>query len=148
MFIIIGVAWSGLGCGYYYLGDLDAALKYMEKGLDLTVGGGSEWWVSFHYLNLNKIHLEIGNLDKSRKFVEEGIDLKNSPVLLHRVNEDMRGLLNFAFDMGYQEANKGYVSKCHLCLDIRKYLALSGDFENLQPRQFYEQLKEENGIAV
>jgi hypothetical protein len=28
------------------------------------------------------------------------------------------------------------------------YPALSGDFQDLQPRQFYEQLKEENGIAV
>jgi hypothetical protein len=43
--------------------------------------------------------------------------------------------------MGYQELSDGYVSKCHLCLDIRKYLASSGDYDELQPRDFYEQLK-------
>ncbi|MDY6854125.1 MAG: radical SAM protein [Thermodesulfobacteriota bacterium] len=74
----------------------------------------------------------------------EGIDLSNRPVLKYLVNEDMRGLFHFAFDMGYRETDKGYVSKCHLCLDIRKYLASIIDFKELQPRQFYEQLKREN----
>jgi len=30
----------------------------------------------------------------------------------------------------------GYISKCHLCLDIRKCLAKEG-FEELQPVEFY-----------
>jgi hypothetical protein len=53
----------------------------------------------------------------------------------------MKGLLNFALDVGYQELSEGYVSKCHLCLDIRKYLASNGDYDELKPREFYEQLK-------
>ena len=92
-----------------------------------------------------KLEISLGSWFELDRLVDEGIDLKNRPVLRHLVNEDMRGLLNFAFDMGYREINKGYVSKCHLCLDIRKYLVSIGDFEDLQPRQFYEQLKEENG---
>ena len=75
------------------------------------------------------------------RLVEEGINLENRPVLKHLVKEDLKGLLSFAFDMGYSELSEGYVSKCHLCLDIRKYLDSNGDFEELKPKQFYEQLR-------
>ena len=78
--LIFGVAWSGLGSGYYYLGDLEAARKHMEKGLDITIRGGSEWWISFHYLYLSKIHLDLGDPKNSRSFIEEALKLsqKNS----------------------------------------------------------------------
>ncbi len=85
--------------------------------------------------------ISLGSWFEMDQLIEEGIDLENRPVLKHLVNEDMRGLLNFALDMSYSELSEGYVSKCHLCLDIRKYLASSGDFEELKPIQFYEQLK-------
>jgi class 3 adenylate cyclase/tetratricopeptide (TPR) repeat protein len=78
--LISGVAWSGLGSGYYYLGDLEAARKHMEKGLDITMRGGSEWWISFHYLYLSKICLDLGDPKNSRSFIEEALRLsqKNS----------------------------------------------------------------------
>ena len=74
------------------------------------------------------------------RLLKEGIELENRPVLKYLVAEDMEGLLNFALDMGYQERNEGYVSKCHLCLDIRKYLVSNGDNDELKPGEFYEQL--------
>ena len=40
---------------------------------------------------------------------------------------------------GYQERPEGYVSPCHLCLDIRRHL-VERDFEELNPREFYRQL--------
>jgi hypothetical protein len=46
-----------------------------------------------------------------------------------------------SIDLGYQELSEGYVSKYHLCLDIRKYLVSIGYYAELQPRKFYEQLK-------
>jgi hypothetical protein len=64
---IFGVPWSGLGSGYYYLGDLEAAKKHMEKGLDITMQGGSEWWVSFHYLYLSKTYLDLGDPKNSSR---------------------------------------------------------------------------------
>ncbi len=78
--LIFGVAWSGLGSGYYYLGNLEAAKKHMEKGLDITMRGGSEWWISFHYLYLSKIYLDLGDPKNSRSFIEEALKLsqKNS----------------------------------------------------------------------
>lgn len=85
--------------------------------------------------------ISLGSWFELDQLVKEGIDLKNRPVLKYLVKEDMKDLLNFAKDLGYQDLNEGYVSKCHLCLDIRKYLVSSGDYEELRPREFYAQLK-------
>ena len=79
--------------------------------------------------------------------LKAGIDLKNRPVLNYLVKKDMQGLFKFALDSGYHELNEGYVSKCHLCLDVRKYLVSIGDYVELQPREFYEQLKKDKTAA-
>jgi hypothetical protein len=57
------------------------------------------------------------------------------------INQDFRGLFQFAKDLGYQEPAEGYVSKCHLCVDIRKYLLTKGGFEELRPPEFYLHLE-------
>jgi hypothetical protein len=85
--------------------------------------------------------ISLGSWFELDRLLKEGIDLQNRPVLKYMVSQDMKGLFNFALDRGYQELGEGYVSKCHLCLDIRKYLASSGDYDELKPGQFYEQLK-------
>ena len=85
--------------------------------------------------------ISLGSWFELDRLVKEGLDLENRPVFKYLVNEDMRGLLSFGLDGGYRQINEGYVSKCHLCLDIRKYLASKGDFEELKPRKFYEQLQ-------
>jgi hypothetical protein len=72
--------------------------------------------------------------------VEEGIDLETHPVLRYLIAEDVRGLLHFAKGFGYQEYGGGYLSKCDLCLDIRRFLVTQGDFEELRPQEFYEHL--------
>jgi hypothetical protein len=85
--------------------------------------------------------ISLGSWFEMDRLLKERIDLENRPVLKYLVKEDMKGLLNFALDMGYQELSEDYVSKCHLCLDIRKYLASNGDYDELKPGKFYEQLK-------
>jgi hypothetical protein len=72
--------------------------------------------------------------------LEAGIDLEQRPVLKFLIDNDMRGLFRFAQELGYQEAEDGYLSKCALCLDIRRYLITQQDFAELQPRQFYAHL--------
>jgi hypothetical protein len=69
--------------------------------------------------------------------INEGIDLEEHPILNFLISEDMQGLFHFAMDYGYGESPEGYVSKCHLCLDIRKYLVLKKDFSELTPGEFY-----------
>jgi hypothetical protein len=85
--------------------------------------------------------ISLGSWFEMDRLLTEGIDLENRPVLKYLIDEDMRGLLSFALDAGYQELSEGYVSKCHLCLDIRQFLVSGGDYEELKPREFYDQLK-------
>jgi hypothetical protein len=54
---------------------------------------------------------------------------------------DLADLYRLARDYGYQE-RVGYISKCHLCLDIRCHLVQSGDFQELQPGAYYERLQD------
>jgi hypothetical protein len=84
--------------------------------------------------------ISLGNWEELDALVEEGIDLETHPVLRHLIEEDVRGLLHFAKDFGYQEYGGGYLSKCDLCLDIRRFLVTQGDFEELRPKGFYEHL--------
>jgi hypothetical protein len=84
--------------------------------------------------------ISLGCWENLDALVEEGIDLEAYPVLRYLVAEDVRGLLHFAKDFGYQEFGGGYLSKCDLCLDIRRFLVTRGDFEELSPKEFYGHL--------
>jgi len=69
-----------------------------------------------------------------------GIELERFPVL-QALLTDLAGLYRLGIEYGYQ-AQAGYVSKCHLCIDIRRHLARTGDFAELQPRELYERLED------
>jgi hypothetical protein len=84
--------------------------------------------------------ISLGSWRDLDALTQEGIDLEAHPVLRFLVAEDVRGLLHFAMDFGYREFGGGYLSKCDLCLDIRRFLVTRGDFEELGPKGFYEHL--------
>jgi hypothetical protein len=84
--------------------------------------------------------ISLGRWHELDRLVEEGIDLEKLPVLGFLIAGDMRGLFRFAQDLGFRANQQGYVSKCDLCLDVRKHLVTAGDFVELQPVQFYASL--------
>jgi hypothetical protein len=69
-----------------------------------------------------------------------GLDPEEYPVLTYLINDDMGGLFRFAQDHGYEELSEGYISRCDLCLDIRRHLSSKGDFRELKPEEFYNHL--------
>jgi hypothetical protein len=81
--------------------------------------------------------ISLGPWTELERLTEEGIDLDERPVLRFLIAGDMEGLFRFAQDLGYQASEEGYLSKCDLCLDVRKHLVSIGDFAELQPREFY-----------
>jgi hypothetical protein len=81
--------------------------------------------------------ISLGNWPNINTFITEGLDIGERPVLGYLIKRDFKGLLKFAKSYGYQEPDEGYISKCHFCLDVRKYLVMQKDFEELQPREFY-----------
>lgn len=54
------------------------------------------------------------------------------------INEGPYGLFNFSREQyAYRALFDGYAGKCHLCVDVRAHLASVGEFDELEPREFY-----------
>ncbi|MCS7259895.1 MAG: radical SAM protein [Anaerolineae bacterium] len=87
--------------------------------------------------------ISLGSWRELDRLIREGIDVRDYPVLRSLIAEDIRALFYFAREHGYQEVPQGYISKCDLCLDIRLHLVQHGNFAELSPRAFYEQLARE-----
>ena len=85
--------------------------------------------------------LSLGDCRRLEALLEEGIDLDARPVLSYIIADNFEGLLSFAEGQGYRQRLSGYLSKCHLCADIRKFLVRAGDYAELVPREFYDQLE-------
>jgi hypothetical protein len=85
--------------------------------------------------------ISFGDCRRLDALLREGIRIKEHPVLGFLMEEDLEGLLGFAIDKGYREAFSGYFSRCHLCVDIRRHLAAMGQFAELTPLKFYEQIE-------
>jgi hypothetical protein len=70
-----------------------------------------------------------------------GINLEERPILEALVT-DLEKLYVLGEEFGYRKRKEGYISKCHLCLDIRKHVARQTDeFKELRPREFYFHLE-------
>jgi hypothetical protein len=70
------------------------------------------------------------------------LDLDRLPVI-RALLTDLADLYRLGLAYGYRAPEDGYVSKCHLCADVRRHLARHGEFPELQPGQFYERLEDE-----
>jgi len=69
-----------------------------------------------------------------------GIDLDSRPIL-RALAKRMEELYKLGKKFEYQDLPEGYVSACHLCMDIRKHLVQQTDeFEELRPRQIYSHI--------
>ncbi len=71
----------------------------------------------------------------------DGVDLGDYPLIGHLAN-DIQDLCRFAKEeFNYRERREGYISKCHLCLDIRRHIAaLTNEYRELQPIEFYSHI--------
>ena len=68
------------------------------------------------------------------------LDIRDYPVL-NALTEGMGKLFALAQKHGYKELEDGYISKCHLCVDIRKHLVSKTDeYKELAPKEFYEHI--------
>jgi len=72
----------------------------------------------------------------------QGIDLDRRPIL-EALSNDLKRLFEFGVkEFDYKERGQGYISKCHLCVDLRRHIAQETDqFEELRPREFYRHLE-------
>ncbi len=87
--------------------------------------------------------ISLGDARDLEKICQDGINLDENPIIEILVSpKGIMKLFEYAVkEYGYRERNDGYVSKCHLCLDIRKHIVeQTDDFNELKPRDFYRHL--------
>ena len=85
--------------------------------------------------------ISIGDARNLPALLREGVDLSAYPVLRELVTRGVQGLLQLATSYGYEPRKEGYIAKCHLCVDIRRYLVRrTREFEELRPEFYYENL--------
>ena len=69
-----------------------------------------------------------------------GIELDDYPIIARLVSpRGIEQLYRFGVEeFSYKELEEGYVSKCHLCVDIRRHISQQTDqFKELRPLEFY-----------
>lgn len=86
--------------------------------------------------------ISFGDCRELDALLKDGIDIAQHPVLGFLMDDDFGGLFRFARGYGFHESPEGYLSKCHLCMDMRRHLSLHGDFRELRPKEFYRHLEE------
>jgi hypothetical protein len=85
--------------------------------------------------------ISLGDARDLDSICSEGVNLEERPILNALVT-DLQRFYEFGVkEFDYKELSEGYVSKCHLCVDIRKQIAQKTDeFKELSPREFYYHL--------
>lgn len=86
--------------------------------------------------------ISMGDARRLDELVEDGVDLDERPILGMLIKGSLGELYEFAVkNFNYVERPDGYISKCDLCIDIRRHIASqTSEFPELAPRQFYENL--------
>jgi hypothetical protein len=63
IFVLLGLAWSGVGWSHYFMNEAKTGLPYVEKGLKIHSDAGISYDLSVHYYFLGAIHSELGNIE-------------------------------------------------------------------------------------
>jgi class 3 adenylate cyclase/tetratricopeptide (TPR) repeat protein len=75
---LLGLAWMGVGFGYYLQGDLETALTHLRKGLEVQGSAGLPMALSNHYLILGWVEQDMGDLKSALVHIDEAIRLAHS----------------------------------------------------------------------
>jgi len=83
--------------------------------------------------------LSWGDIRNLKSLYNDGIDLEDYPILKSLILGNINDLYELAIEkFGYEEKKDGYISKCHICFDIRRFLKnKTNEFKELNPIEFY-----------
>ncbi|MCD4665823.1 MAG: radical SAM protein [Bacteroidales bacterium] len=119
-------------------------LKPLERILNSASGCSELTDTSHFHIDLfgNYIPGLCSGFAISVEDIGEPLDPKKYPVLNILYFKGIKGFMEYAILHFDFQAEKLYLNKCHLCLYIRKYLALEKKehFDEFQPKEYYYQL--------
>ena len=134
-----------MGRAAYRLGE--GSPRYGKEKLfrERCVGGFLRQWHN-HFDNYGNYvpgycgGISLGDSRDLPSLLDEGVDSDERPVLGFLARDDLEGLFRFAADFGYVERPEGYLSRCHLCTDMRLFLVKKRPFSELTPSGYYDNL--------
>lgn len=87
--------------------------------------------------------ISLGDARKLPTFFRS-FDLKKLPIVQTLIDGGPYKLCSIAVEeFGYKPLRDGYIGKCHLCVDVRKWIRMrTSQFAELNPLQFYQELDE------
>jgi len=141
--------WQGYGlipggrCGYDlgYLATLRPAADFAGEDcrLELLHAPHSHFDLFGNFIPSFCGGLSLGDWHNLPRVLEDCRSGRIPPLLRTLVDEGPHGLYCQARRWhGYEPLAQGYAGKCHLCVDVRRCLALLGDYAELQPMDFYD----------
>ena len=84
--------------------------------------------------------ISLGDFRDYGELFDSGIDLKKKPVI-NALITNLKELLDLGKQFGFVESIEGYISKCHLCTEIRKQIvSRTSEFVELSPAEFYKNI--------
>lgn len=75
IFVILGLAWSGIGWSRYFMGDLGGARDFVEKGLRIHSDAGIVYNLCVHHWFLSVIYCDLGDLTAAKAHADRAISL-------------------------------------------------------------------------
>ncbi len=75
IFVLLGLAWSGVGWSHYFMGEPATGLPFIEKGLKIHSDAGISYDLSVHYYFLAVVHTELGNLELAHTYIQQALKL-------------------------------------------------------------------------
>ena len=118
----LGLGWTGLGMGCYFLGNLETARKHVEKGIQIQKGARIPYYLSFHYLALGMVNLDSGDLKKGERSFKSALKLseKHSEKWVEGTSKAFLGRMMAKTDASQVERAEEYILEGLKILDDRK----------------------------
>jgi tetratricopeptide (TPR) repeat protein len=117
-----GLAWMGVGFGYYLQGELQTALTYLRKGLEVQSSAGIPMALSNHYIVLSWVEQDMGDLTGALTHIDEAVKLaqSNNERHLEGIARYSRGRLLGKTDKAqYSEAEEGIIQGISILNELK-----------------------------
>ncbi len=76
--IFLGLAWTGLGMGHFFINDRETALECVKKGMKIQKDAELPYYLSFHHFALGLVQMTSGNFNQSEESFKNALTLSHN----------------------------------------------------------------------
>ncbi|MBL7174383.1 MAG: AAA family ATPase [Desulfobacteraceae bacterium] len=125
--LFLGMSYSGLGAGHFFLDEHEKALNYLEKGLNFQIDIKIPSFLSYHFFLLSLFHYELGKLEEAQRYIKEAVMLSqtNGEKMMEGISLATQGRI-------FGKMDPSHLEKAEEC--IRRGMTI---LDNLKLRPFF-----------